>query len=54
LEQFASDDKYDYPPEDGYHPLEVSETTVGTDNKERYHWFPGIITATRSDARIRS
>jgi isopenicillin N synthase-like dioxygenase len=47
LEWFGSDEKYRYLPDegtqDGYHPLDVSETAVGTDVKdvkEYYHWYP--------------
>lgn len=47
LAWFGTDDKYGYLPEvghqDGYHPLEVSETAVGTDVKdikEYFHWYP--------------
>lgn len=44
---FATDDKYRYLPgeghQDGYHPLDVSETAVGgnvKDIKEYFHWYP--------------
>lgn len=47
LAWFGTDDKYGYLPEvghqDGYHPVEVSETAVGTDVKdikEYFHWYP--------------
>jgi isopenicillin N synthase-like dioxygenase len=47
LAWFGTGDKYDYLPDegtqDGYHPLNVSETALGTDVKdvkEYFHWYP--------------
>jgi isopenicillin N synthase-like dioxygenase len=47
LAWFGTEDKYRYLPDDGhqdgYHPLDVSETAVGTDVKdikEYFHWYP--------------
>ncbi|MDE3203099.1 MAG: isopenicillin N synthase family oxygenase [Acidobacteriota bacterium] len=47
LAWFAGEEKYRYLPapgrQDGYHPLEVSETAVGAaakDLKEYFHWYP--------------